>query len=137
VFGFQAVVIDPHHHRDIRRILGGGAQYHLFGTAFEMPFKLLTGPFTGRSFNNDIDSQISPGNIPGLGFGQHGDLTSGHIQVIFLYTDFIRELAQYRIESKQILKGFMISYVADGPQADILALVENTKKVSSDPAKAH
>jgi hypothetical protein len=31
----------------------------------------------------------------------------------------------------------VISNIADGPQPDILALVQDAKKVSPDPAKAH
>jgi hypothetical protein len=112
-------------------------QDHLFGTAFEMPLELFAGPFAGRGLNDDIDAQICPGDISGLRFRQHGDLAPGHIQVIFLNTDFIRKLAQNRIEPEQILKRPVICNIADGPQPDILALVQDAKKVSADPAKAH
>jgi hypothetical protein len=55
----------------------------------------------------------------------------------FFYADFIRKLAQNRIEAQQILKGLMISNIADGPQPDILVLVQDSKEVSPDPAKTH
>jgi hypothetical protein len=132
----ESGLVDSNHDRGVGRLERRSARDDASRARGEMRFEFRASPAARRRLEHRLDTELPPGRRLRLVLaGDQSDLPPGGVEMPFPDRHLGGKAAEQRVELQEVLERFGIIPVADGGDADVLSLVEQTEEVPSDPAE--
>src|SRR5262245_25078553 len=137
LLGLELLVVDAHHHSDVRLVHRRDAQDNTFGAGVEVLLQLGAAAVARGRLDHHVDTQLVPLDVAGFAAGEHFYPPAISVQRPFADRYRIGKPPHDRIVLEQVLQVPVISDIAHRRYLDILSLVQDAEQVAADATEAH
>lgn len=135
--GVVVVALVDTHDEGAVDVLGRSGDDDLLSATVEVGLGLLAVGEEAGGLHDDLDAQVTPGQVGGVALSEHLDVLAVDGDAILVVGDLAVETTEDRVVLEQVGQGLVVRQVIDGDNLDVGALLEGgAEEVAADPAEA-